>query len=150
MFREMDTADRVGLELLTTEDAASALTKAKTFMLWIDAIKQRLEGELKCDRPVPGWKLVEGRSVRKISDPTAAATLLQQAGYPNDLTHKQSLLGITDLEKLCGKKQLPEILGPLIQKAPGAPTMVAEDDPRKKIESVAAMFGDQKVDQPIF
>ena len=47
--------------------------------------------------------------------------------------YKQSLITLTEMSKLMGKKQFEEILGDLIIKAPGKPTLVPSTDKRQAI-----------------
>ena len=90
----------------------------------------------------PGYKLVEGRSVRKYTDQDKVATALKGAGYAEALLYERSLLGITNMEKLVGKKRFTEVLGPLVQKAPGAPTLVPETDKRAALNSTQSAIAD--------
>ncbi len=79
-----------------------------------------------------GFKLVEGRSNRKIADEEKATTLLQDNGYKD--IFRTSLLTLTDLEKLVGKKKFNEILGDLIIKPKGKLTLVQNSDKRKAVD----------------
>ena len=132
-------------ELLTDEEIGSILTRAITLKAWIEALETYAKDQLSAGKPIPGWKLVEGRSTAKISDFEAAAEKLTGAGYDRALLYKQSPLGLTDLDKLVGgRKQLKGIIGDLLIKPAGAPTMVPESDKRKPIaeKKLAEMFGD--------
>jgi len=85
-----------------------------------------------------GFKLVEGRTRRKYTDEEAAAEAAKAAGY-NDI-FKQSLITITEMEKLMGKKKFKDILGSLVESPKGKFTLVAESDKRKAVDVVAAEF----------
>lgn len=76
----------------------------------------------------PGFKLVEGRSNRKYSDEEAVAAAAKAAGYRD--IYKQSLITVTEMEKLMGKAKFNEILGEYIVKPPGKPTLVPLSDKR--------------------
>lgn len=90
---------------------------------------------------LPGWKIVAGRSVRKITDPQAAADALHKAGYQLDDIYKpMDLRTITDLEKLVGKKQFAAICGEYIDKPDGKPTLAPESDKRPAINPAAEDF----------
>lgn len=78
-----------------------------------------------------GYKLVEGRSVRKYSDETAVAKAANAAGYSD--IYKQSLITLTEMEKLMGKLKFSEVLGGLISKPPGKLTLVPDSDKREAI-----------------
>ena len=45
--------------------------------------------------------------------------------------HLHHFLGLTALEKLCGKKKLMELIGDYIQKSAGKPTLAPVSDKRK-------------------
>lgn len=90
---------------------------------------------------LPGWKIVAGRSVRKITDLQAAADALHKAGYQLDDIYKpMDLRTITDLEKLVGKKQFAAICGEYIDKPDGKPTLAPESDKRPAINPAAEDF----------
>ena len=91
------------------------------------ALSQALSGEL-----YEGFKLVAGRSIRKYTDETAVAEAAKAAGYRD--IYKRSLLTITAMEKLMGKKQFSEILGDLVVKPEGKPTLVPLSDKRPELQ----------------
>lgn len=74
---------------------------------------------------------MEGRSVRKYADETKVADAAKAAGY-NDI-YKQSLISITEMERLMGKKDFEKILGGLVVKPQGKPALVPETDKRPAI-----------------
>ena len=69
---------------------------------------------------------------RKYTDEDAVAEAAKAAGYTD--IYKQSLISITEMEKLMGKKGFAEILGGLIYKPPGKPTLVPVSDKRQAIK----------------
>jgi len=75
-----------------------------------------------------GFKVVEGRSVRKYRDEAAVAQAATQAGYED--IFRKSLITLTEMQKLMGKKNFEDILGGLIFKPPGKPTLVPVTDKR--------------------
>ena len=83
-----------------------------------------------------GFKLVEGRSIRKYVDETKVVETAQAAGI-NDI-FEQRLKTITALEKQLGKKRFGELLGELVIKPPGKPALVPETDKRPAIPLSAA------------
>lgn len=78
-----------------------------------------------------GFKVVEGRSVRKFKDEDAVAKAAKDAGYKD--IYRQSLITLTEMQKLMGKANFEEILGDLIIKPPGKPTLVPDSDKRPAI-----------------
>ena len=77
-----------------------------------------------------GYKLVEGKSNRKYTDETAAAEMVSTAGYD---PYEKKVLGITAMTKLLGKKKFEELLGGLIEKPQGKPTLVSDSDARPEM-----------------
>ena len=84
---------------------------------------------------IPGYKVVEGRSVRTILDKDEAARRLEAEGY-REIWKPRELMNLTDLEKAVGKKRFAEITAGLIAKPPGKPAFVPESDRRKAIDVI--------------
>lgn len=84
----------------------------------------------------PGFKLVAGRSIRKYTDPDAVAEAAEAAGYSDIFDRK--LIGITAMEKLMGKQTFNDVLGALVHKPEGKPTLVPESDRRPAVKSHSA------------
>ncbi|MBO5496305.1 MAG: DUF2800 domain-containing protein [Oscillospiraceae bacterium] len=95
---------------------------------------------------VPGWKLVEGRSTRRIRNEAEARRILSEAGFQSADYDKTELRGITDLTRLVGgAKVFNTLLGELVEKQPGKPALAPADDPRKDYSpavSAEASFGE--------
>ena len=70
----------------------------------------------------------EGTSVRKYRDEEKAAEAAIEAGYTD--IYKKSLITLTEMQKLMGKQKFEEVLGSLIYKPPGKPTLVPVSDKR--------------------
>jgi hypothetical protein len=134
--------DEVDLEIpddepSTLTDHQIALIIANTSLIkdWLEsihtyALSRGLEGE-----PIKGYKVVEGRSVRKYTA-QAEEILEQELG---DKAFQRKLKGVTEIDKLLGKGKLEE-LG-LVEKPQGKPTLVREDDKREPFSgNVADMF----------
>lgn len=84
----------------------------------------------------PGYKLVESRTNRKYTDEDAVVTAARAAGYTD--IFKKSLIPITEMEKLMGKKTFAEVLGSLVVKPKGKPTLVPASDRRLAITTTGA------------
>lgn len=112
-------------------DVLPILPTVKTWLAGVEdyALAQALSGVV-----LPGYKVVEGRSIRKIIDPINAERALISAGYDLDEVRKPAeLRSITELEKLTGKKQFAELCGAYIDKPTGKPTLAPESDKRQAI-----------------
>jgi hypothetical protein len=129
--------------LLSLEEIGPILTIAENLQAWAKdvqawAFEQAAHGET-----IPGWKLVEGRSVRKIlADDVAIHRLWSKYGKEKFIKPDE-LYGITELEKRIGKKELNALIGDLIVKPPGKPALVVETDKRPPINSVAGDFASE-------
>ena len=93
-----------------------------------------------------GYKLVAGRSVRKYTNDEQVAQTAIAHGYED--IYKKSLIGLTEMAKLMGKKQFDEILGELIIKPQGKPSLVPVSDKRKamQVNNVKKEFNEIKED----
>lgn len=123
-------------------DVLPMLATVKTWLAGVEdyALQQALSGV-----QLAGWKVVEGRSVRKITDQDGAALALNKAGYKTTEIYKpQELRTITDLEKLTGKKQFAAICSDFIEKPQGKPTLAPDSDKRPAIDPLADDFKDVK------
>lgn len=117
---------------LTQDEVAKVLAQIPELTRWASdvqdyALSQALSGER-----YEGFKLVAGRSIRKYTDETAVAEAAKAAGYRD--IYKRSLLTITAMEKLMGKKHFSEILGNLVVKPEGKPTLVPVTDKRPELQ----------------
>lgn len=131
-------------QLLTDEEIADLLPILDDIAKWCKSVQDyALNAATNNHVTFHGYKLVHGRSNRRITDATAAATLLLEAGYEAEtiMTDPQ-LRGITELEAKIGKKALAETLGDLLEKPEGKPTLVPASDPREAIAN--DMFKDEE------
>lgn len=129
--------------LLDVPEIAEILARAEELQKWAADIQTyALEQAEKHGLKFPGWKLVEGRSNRKYADETAVAQKLITTGYSEDQIYTRSILGITAMEKLLGKKEFALQLEDLVIKPPGKPTLVPESDKRPEINSTEAAIAD--------
>jgi len=123
---------------LDTYEIAEILYQIDDLIAWGNDVKDYAldQAENKGVR-YPGWKLVEGRSNRKYTDKELVAELLKQHKYRVKDIYKQELLGITDMEKLLGKKTFDTILKDLIIKPPGKPKLAPDEDARPELNTAS-------------
>lgn len=128
-------------ETLSENDIADILGKAEELMKWAKdvqeyALEQALQGV-----QYTGWKLVEGRSNRRYTDTDKVAEILLANEYAEDAIYKpKELQGLTNMEKVVGKKKLIELVGAYIEKPQGKPVLVVEADKRPVFNSAKADF----------
>lgn len=113
---------------LGTEEIAAVLDRADELTAWVADVKEYALQQALNGTEYPGYKVVEGRSNRKYSDEAAVSAKVTAAGY-DPFAHK--VLGITEMQKMLGKKQFDDLLSSLIVKPKGKPTLVPESDKRK-------------------
>lgn len=124
------------VELDDTE-IAEALTLIPQAKKWMNDLEKYANSKAVDEgKQWPGFKLVAGRSIRKYTDPDAVAEAAEAAGYSDIFDRK--LIGITAMEKLMGKQTFNDVLGALVHKPEGKPTLVPESDRRPAVKSHSA------------
>ena len=121
--------------VLSKADVSFILDHSKDISSWLTEVSEYAFNALEDGEDIPGYKLVEGRSNRKITDEIKASKLLQAEGYTVDEFTQTKLLGITGLEKLLGKKRFNELLGEIVEKPQGKPVLATESDKRPKLSN---------------
>lgn len=115
--------------LLTDAEIEEVLTILPDLTKWADGIlAYATDAAVNHGKEWNGFKVVEGRSVRKYKDEELVAQAAKDHGYTD--IYRQSLITMTDMQKLMGKKQFEQILGDLIVKPQGKPTLVPVTDKR--------------------
>ena len=115
--------------LLTDAEIEEILTIIPDLTKWANEIEAyALEAAVNHGKEWAGFKVVEGRSVRKYRDEEQVAEAAKEHGYTD--IYRQSLIPMTEMQKLMGKTKFEEILGGLIYKPPGKPTLVPISDKR--------------------
>ncbi len=120
-------------EELTPEQLERVYDRAAIATKWMGDVKSYLvksasRGLIELSR----YEVVEGRSNRVVRDPVKAAHVLIHNGYkPGEIYKDPELVNLTQLEKLVGAKNLAELLGDLLHKPPGAPTLAPKGSGRK-------------------
>ena len=131
--------------LLTDAEIEEILGKLDDLTRWADEIKSYAQdAALNHGKQWHGYKVVEGRSVRKYSDEEAVIEAANAAGY-HDIFRK-TLLPITEMEKLMGKQEFAEVLSGLIIKPAGKPTLVPITDKRPAMTKANIDFNEIQED----
>lgn len=119
--------------LIPISELAEILPTLNRISSWIEAIFAFVSSEaINHGVPIPGYKVVEGRSKRVFTDTKAVVDTAVQNGY-TDL-YKQTLITLTEFEKMMGKKKFNELLGEYVAKPPGKLALVPESDPREPVD----------------
>lgn len=135
------TKEKTEPGIMTMAEIAELLPHFSTITSWIASVEAyALEEALKGEE-IPGYKVVEGRSIRKLSDVEAVKNRLSKAGIPEQNYLKPAeLKTLTDLEAILTKKGFKELLGDLVTKPTGKPALVPESDPRKPLSKAKTDF----------
>ncbi|WP_257202966.1 DUF2800 domain-containing protein [Corynebacterium cystitidis] len=114
-------------DTLTDAQVAQIVTYAGDIKKWLTKVENYALDQANQGHGYEGLKLVEGRSVRKYTDEDAVAKAVQEAG---EEPYEKKVLGITAMTKLLGKKKFDDVLGDLVHKPAGKPTLVPASDKR--------------------
>lgn len=124
--------------LLTDAEIAEVLKVSDELAKWsADVYAYAQDQAIVHGKQWTGYKLVEGRSNRKYSSDAEVEQAAKAAGYTD--IYKQSLIGVTEMERLMGKKEFARVLGQYVYKPQGKITLVPDSDKREAItQSTAA------------
>lgn len=125
---------------LQPHDIQMILLRSDAIKSWLSAVEDYALESAMAGNAIPGFKIVEGRSVRKYSDENKVAEVLESNGFMD--IWKKSLKTITEMEKMITKKTFATLLSGLIIKPSGKPTLVPENDPRPDFNSAETDFKD--------
>ena len=112
---------------LTDTEIEAILETADQLVAWASDIKEYALQQSLQGKTWKNWKLVEGRARRAYCSETAAAEAVQAAGFD---PYEHKVLGITAMTRMLGKKKFEELLGDLLVKPQGKPTLVPLSDKR--------------------
>ena len=127
--------------LLEDDEIESILGKIDAYISWACDIKDYALQAALGGKQWFGWKLVEGKSNRRYVNEEAVAKKVQSAGYD---PYERKVMGITAMEKALGKTQFTELIGDLVEKPQGKPTLVPEGDKRPAIHTAKNDFMEGK------
>ena len=123
--------------LLSDEEIEDILTKLDDLTKWASEIQAYAQdAAINHGKVWQGFKLVATRTNRRYTDEEAVVKAANEAGY-HDI-FKKSLIPITEMEKLMSKKEFQRILGSLVEKPQGRPTLVPVTDKRPALTKTGA------------
>ena len=126
-------------DTLEDDEISAILSKIDSLTSWAADIREYALTQALSGKHFEGFKVVNGRSVRKYTSETDVAKAVSDAGFD---PFERSILGITAMTKLLGKRRFEEILGQFVIKAPGKPTLVPESDKRMPTSSAKDDFSE--------
>lgn len=119
--------------LITDDDMPRLLTLIPSIKKWCEDVESYALAQAIQGHQWKGYKIVEGRSKRVISDEQTLVENLINNGYEEGILYKKDLKGITELEKTIGKKTFSQLSEGCITKSEGKPTLVPESDKREPL-----------------
>lgn len=125
--------------LLEDVEIAEILGKVDELAAWAADVKEYALRKAINGQEWPGWKLCEGRSVRRYVNEEAVAKAVLDAGYS---PYEEKILGITAMTAALGKKKFAEIIESkgLIEKPQGKPVLVPMSDKRPAMNTAKQDF----------
>lgn len=128
-----ELSERHDPRLITLDELGEYLKRGKDMAAWLEDMKEYALSESLAGADVPGWKAVEGRGSRAFTDTDEAVDTLIKNGIDESVLYERRVLTLAQMEKAVGKKAFGELVGDLVIKNPGKPTLVEESDKRPKI-----------------
>lgn len=128
-----ELSERHDPRLITLAELGEYLKRGKDMAAWLEDMKEYALSESLAGADVPGWKAVEGRGSRAFTDTDEAVDTLIKNGIDESVLYERRVLTLAQMEKAVGKKAFGELVGDLVVKNPGKPTLVEESDKRPRI-----------------
>lgn len=126
---------------LEDDEIEIILSKADGFVSWISDVKEYALNEALNGKQWTDWKVVEGRSNRRYINESEVADAVKNAGFD---PYEHKVLNITAMTKMLGKTKFDKLLGGLIEKPQGKPTLVPMSDKRPAMNKTANAAEDFK------
>ena len=128
-------------EEVSEDEKLAILDRADDILDYIKALRESTTARLLEGEPVRGWKLVEGRSVRRVTDYAQVVDRAVSGGVDPHALYEYKPLGITALQKVVGRELMSAMEADgLIDKPQGAPTLVRESDKRPPLNLNATIL----------
>ena len=125
-------------QTLTDEQIAAILDKADDLERWVEKLRYYAIDNITAGVAMPGWKVVDGRTNRTITDEKAAARALRKLGYKPSQIYHRKMNSVTQLQNMLGgRKKLEEAIGEYIGRTEPKPKLVRSSDRRTAITAEA-------------
>lgn len=119
---------------LESHEIDAILLKVDQLTAWASDVKDYALNQALLGVDYGHFKVVEGRSNRKYTSEEDVAQAVTSAGYD---PYEKKLRGITAMTALLGKEKFDELLGGMVCKPPGKPTLVSKSDKRPALKNTA-------------
>ncbi len=144
-YLALEGFQKIQPDLLSNDEIGAILERAQDLQAWIKDLQDYALNQCLSGIDVPGWKAVEGRSVRQWTDADKAFETLIDAGIDEAMLYTRKPLTLAQTEKMLGKKRFDELVGGLVDKPQGRPTLVPETDRREAMKRVSAKDEFEKI-----
>lgn len=124
---------------LEQDEIAAILPRIDELVTWGNDIKEYALQQVISGVKYDGFKVVEGRSIRKYTDEETVASVVASAGYD---PYEKKVMGLTAMTRLLGKKKFDELLSGYILKPQGKPVLVPESDKRQPMNTAIDDFSE--------
>ncbi len=128
--------------ILSDAEVADLIRRGEGLVAWYEDLKNYALQAILDGRTIPGFRVVAGVSRRAFSDTDKALETIKNAGYDEAVLYERKAKSLAELEKMIGKTRFAEIVGPLIVKPLGKPTLADENDKRPDYSDAARDFQD--------
>lgn len=118
---------------------------------WWKALDEELERRAGQGEKIPGFKLVNGRSLRVVSNEARYIEILREHGFDENEIWSRELISPAQAEEAIVKhgvrrKDVPTVFAKVFYKPQGKPTLVPEHDKREEVVDISAqVFTDMSV-----
>lgn len=129
-------------DLLTNEEIAELIPIAEEIEAWAKDIKAAALERLIKGEKISGYKVVEGKSNRCWKDEQAVVEALEVEGYDDSIIYEKKLKGLSAIESLVGKRNFNDLLGHLVVKPAGKPTLAPDSDKRPSYDAIIQAASD--------
>ena len=125
--------------LLSDDELGCVMEKADDLSKWAAEILAYATAQaIEYGKEYPGWKLVSGRSITKLTDEAGAVKAAKAAGLTDDQLYKKSVVTLTEFKKLLGKDRYEEVILPHTTKTTPKLTLTRDTDKRQAVSRSAA------------
>lgn len=120
---------------LTDEEVSRALTLGRRLAAWLSDLEEYALSACLSGHEIPGWKAVEGRSVRAWTDQDAAfaAAEIYLGEDAAAMLYERRPVTLAQMEKIMGKKEFAQVMGGYVTTPAGKPTLAEAGDKRPAI-----------------
>lgn len=123
---------------MSDDEIAHVLTYGKDAASFAEKVRKAAIRRFETKRPIKGFKLVAGNSIRKFKNEDIVVDVLLGEGWDGEKIFKSEVRALTDIEKQLGAKRFAELFTNHINSVPNANTIAPYSDSREEITPYGA------------